>query len=82
MSVVIPARNEQRSVGAVISGIRSALVEAVPLVDELVVMDSLSGDATADAARDAGATVHSVPTYVRSSASRGARAKRCGNRCS
>lgn len=60
ISVVIPARNEEATVGDVVHQIRKDLVEDTPLVDELVVMDSLSSDATAAAARAAGATVHSV----------------------
>lgn len=60
ISVVIPARNERASVGAVVAGIRSALMTEQPLVDELVVIDSLSSDGTAEAARAAGAVVASV----------------------
>jgi glucosyl-3-phosphoglycerate synthase len=58
ISVVIPARNEERTVGDVVSAVRAALMAEVPLVDELVVMDSDSTDATAEVARRAGATVH------------------------
>src|SRR5215469_13793410 len=57
ISVVIPARNEERTVAAVVSAIGRALIDDVPLVDELVVMDSDSTDATAKAAASAGATV-------------------------
>ena len=60
ISVVVPARNEQASVGAVVRRIRDELVDAVPLVDELVVMDSLSSDSTAAQATAGGAIVHSV----------------------
>ncbi|MBV9593362.1 MAG: glucosyl-3-phosphoglycerate synthase [Actinobacteria bacterium] len=60
ISVVIPARNEQATIGEVVSRIRHDVVEAVPLVDELVVMDSLSVDDTARRARAAGARVYSV----------------------
>ncbi len=58
VSVVIPARNEAATVGEVVSVLRRDLVEAVPLVSELVVIDSDSTDATAEVAADAGATVH------------------------
>lgn len=60
VSVVIPARNEERTVGAVVSGIRrelSAPGGAVSLVDEIVVVDDGSRDATAARAAEAGATV-------------------------
>jgi len=55
ISVVIPAKNEQRTVAGVVGAIARSLVDDVPLVDELVVMDSDSTDATAAAAADAGA---------------------------
>ncbi|MGO8955853.1 MAG: glucosyl-3-phosphoglycerate synthase [Streptosporangiaceae bacterium] len=58
VSVVIPAKNEQRTVAGVVSAISRSLVERVPLVDELVVMDSDSTDATAQLAADAGALVY------------------------
>ena len=58
ISVVIPARNEQRTVAGVVSAIARSLVTQIPLVDELVVMDSDSTDATALVAADAGAIVH------------------------
>jgi len=57
IAVVIPARNEAGTVGEVVGLVAAELSD---LVDELVVMDSLSSDATVDAARKAGATVHSV----------------------
>jgi glucosyl-3-phosphoglycerate synthase len=60
ISVVIPARDEAATVGDVVGRIRAELIDRVPLVDELIVMDSLSSDATADRARAEGATVHSV----------------------
>ncbi|MGO1165544.1 MAG: glucosyl-3-phosphoglycerate synthase [Janibacter sp.] len=58
VSVVIPARNEATTVGEVVSVLRRELVEAVPLVSELVVIDSDSTDDTAQVAAAAGATVH------------------------
>ena len=64
ISVVIPARNEERTIADVVGGIRADLLDRARLVDELVVMDSLSSDATAERAADAGATVHSVADVV------------------
>ncbi|GHD15922.1 glucosyl-3-phosphoglycerate synthase [Nocardiopsis kunsanensis] len=58
VSLVVPARNEETTVGGIVSGVREELVERVPLLDELVVMDSDSTDATACRAADAGARVH------------------------
>ena len=57
VSVVIPARDEERTVGKVVGSVRTALVERVGLVDEVVVIDSDSADATAAVAAKAGATV-------------------------
>jgi len=58
ISVVIPARDEQRTVGRVVAVLRQALITDLPLVDEIVVMDSDSTDATGSVAARAGATVH------------------------
>ena len=60
VAVVIPARDEEQTIADVVSQIRRDLVDDAPLVDELVVMDSLSSDHTAKVAADAGAIVHSV----------------------
>jgi glucosyl-3-phosphoglycerate synthase len=57
VSVVMPALNEERTVGSIVESIRADLVEGSGLVDELLVVDSGSTDGTADAARDAGARV-------------------------
>jgi len=58
VSVCLPTRNEATTVGTVIGGIRRELVQTFPVVDEIVVMDSLSTDGTVEAARAAGAVVY------------------------
>jgi glucosyl-3-phosphoglycerate synthase len=58
VSVVVPARNEEPTIGDVVSTLRAELVDRTGLVDELVVIDSDSTDGTARAARRAGAAVH------------------------
>ena len=58
ISVVIPARNEERTVGRVVAALRQALLTATPLVDEILVVDSDSTDGTARVAERAGAVVH------------------------
>ena len=58
ISVVIPARNEERTVGRVVAAVRQALLVDTPLVDEIVVVDSDSTDGTARAAERAGGTVY------------------------
>ncbi len=59
VSVVLPALDEEATVGAIVEVIRRELIESlpVPLVDELVVIDSGSSDRTAEVAAKAGARV-------------------------
>ncbi|WP_347058965.1 glucosyl-3-phosphoglycerate synthase [Blastococcus sp. HT6-30] len=57
VSVVLPARNEEATVGRLVADLHARWVREVPLVDELVVVDSDSTDATAAVARAAGADV-------------------------
>ena len=54
VSVVLPALNEQATVGALVDALRPLIGG---LIDELVVMDSGSTDRTAEVARNAGARV-------------------------
>lgn len=57
VSVCLPARNEEATVGAICSVIDRELVSGAGLVDELIVMDSGSTDGTAATARSGGARV-------------------------
>jgi len=57
VSVVLPALNEERTIGSIVGRIHRDLVQRAPVVDELVVVDSGSTDATRLVAADAGATV-------------------------
>lgn len=57
VAVVLPALDEEATVGAVVAGIAPLTAGRRPLVDELVVLDSGSTDATAARARAAGARV-------------------------
>nr|WP_157167541.1 glucosyl-3-phosphoglycerate synthase [Streptomyces typhae] len=57
VSVVLPALDEEETVGAIVAEIRRALMQRIPLVDELVVIDSGSTDRTAEVAAAAGARV-------------------------
>jgi glucosyl-3-phosphoglycerate synthase len=58
VSVIIPARDEESTVGAIASAIRRDLMDGpTPLVDDLLVVDSDSADRTAEVAREAGARV-------------------------
>jgi len=66
ISVCLPAKNEESTVGPIVESIRQTLMidpvtgRAGFLVDEIVVMDDSSADDTAAAARRAGARVVSV----------------------
>ncbi|AIR99069.1 glucosyl-3-phosphoglycerate synthase [Streptomyces glaucescens] len=57
VSVVLPALNEQETVGDIVAAVRRDLTGQVPLVDEVVVVDSGSTDRTSEVAAAAGARV-------------------------
>jgi glucosyl-3-phosphoglycerate synthase len=57
VSVCIPARDEAATIARIVDCIRRELVESAGLVDELIVVDDGSTDATAALARGAGARV-------------------------
>jgi glucosyl-3-phosphoglycerate synthase len=58
ISIGLPALNEAETVGKVISTLKTALMDEVPLVDEIVLIDSDSTDDTVAIAQSLG-----VPTY-------------------
>src|SRR5680860_677425 len=57
LSVCLPARNEEATIGHIVGTVRRDLMARIGLVDEIVVLDDGSTDATAAAAREAGARV-------------------------
>lgn len=61
ISLGLPALNEESTVGTVIRTVRQALMDEVPLLDEIVLIDSGSTDYTVEIARDLG-----VPVYQHS----------------
>jgi glucosyl-3-phosphoglycerate synthase len=57
ISVCIPTLNEEETIGEIVATIRRELIERQPLVDEILVIDSGSGDHTREIAGNAGAKV-------------------------
>jgi glycosyltransferase involved in cell wall biosynthesis/nucleotide-binding universal stress UspA family protein len=58
ISLALPALNEEETVGKVITTIQKALMSDVPLVDEIVLMDSNSTDRTREIAKELGIPIH------------------------
>jgi glucosyl-3-phosphoglycerate synthase len=59
ISLALPALNEEKTVGNVFQSIKGALMETVPLLDEIVLIDSNSEDRTREIAQSLG-----VPVYI------------------
>jgi glucosyl-3-phosphoglycerate synthase len=64
ISVCIPARDEEATIGAIVATLRRDLIERVSLLDEIIVMDDSSNDATSSAASAQGARVVPVRTVL------------------
>jgi glycosyltransferase involved in cell wall biosynthesis len=59
ISLVLPALNEEETVGTVIETIKSSLMDKHHLLDEIVLIDSTSSDRTREIARKMG-----IPVYI------------------
>jgi glycosyltransferase involved in cell wall biosynthesis len=59
ISLALPALNEEETIEKVLSTVRGALMEEVPLLDEIVLIDSNSTDRTRDIAADMG-----IPVFI------------------
>jgi glucosyl-3-phosphoglycerate synthase len=59
ISLALPALNEEATIGNVILTIKSALFDQVPLLDEIVLIDSNSSDKTRDIALEL-----DIPVYI------------------
>lgn len=59
ISLALPALNEEETVGKVIRTIKKALMDRVPLIDEMVLIDSNSTDRTREIAAELG-----IPVYI------------------
>ncbi len=58
ISLGLPALNEAKTIGKIITTLRAALMERYPLLDEIVVIDSDSTDDTVAIAKGLGVPVH------------------------
>ncbi len=58
VSVCLPALNVADTIGPILAAVRDRWMDGLPLVDELVVIDSHSRDATVAIARETGASVY------------------------
>lgn len=59
ISLALPALNEEETVGKVIETVKNALMLQVPLLDEIVLIDSNSTDRTRDIAKE-----FDIPVYI------------------
>jgi glucosyl-3-phosphoglycerate synthase len=59
ISVALPALNEEQTIGEVIHTLQRSLVQQVPLVDEIILLDSNSHDRTREIAQEAG-----IPVFI------------------
>jgi glycosyltransferase involved in cell wall biosynthesis len=64
ISIALPALNEEKTVGKVIDTIQQALMKDVPLIDEIVLIDSNSTDKTIAIAEAAGIPVYKHPDIL------------------
>jgi glycosyltransferase involved in cell wall biosynthesis len=59
ISIGLPALNEENTIGNVIQTLKTTLMDEIPLVDEIVLIDSRSTDQTVRIAQDCG-----IPTHI------------------
>ncbi len=59
ISLALPALNEEKTVGKVLSTIKKAMMDDLPLLDEIVLIDSNSTDRTREIARELG-----IPVFI------------------
>ncbi len=64
ISVGLPTLNEEKTIGTVIKRVKTALMDRVPLIDQMVVIDSDSDDRTVEIAEELGVPVHAHPKIL------------------
>ena len=81
VSLVLPTLNEQDTIGPIVRRAIREMVGRVPLLDEVLVIDSASTDRTREIAEAEGARVVQHPDVLSRYGSYRARARRSGSRC-
>ncbi len=64
ISVGLPALNEEKTIGTVIRRVKAALMDRVPLIDQIVLIDSNSEDRTVEIAEELGGPVFRHPDIL------------------
>ena len=64
VSVVLPALNEEKTIGTIVSYIKEHFTGETPLVDEIIVIDGNSSDGTVQIAKSSGALVYNINEIV------------------
>lgn len=64
ISLALPTLNEEKTIGNIITTIKRRLVDQYPLIDEMVVIDSNSEDATVEIAESLGVPVFKHPEIL------------------
>ncbi len=64
ISIGLPALNEEKTIGTVIRRVKSALMDRIPLIDQLVLIDSDSEDRTVQIATELGVPVFAHPQIL------------------
>ncbi len=64
ISLALPTLNEEKTVGKILASIQRNLVERVPLIDELLVIDSNSTDRTAEIVTEMGVSLLAHPDIL------------------
>ncbi|CAN5588856.1 MAG: glucosyl-3-phosphoglycerate synthase [Chloroflexi bacterium] len=64
ISVGLPALDEEKTIGTVIKRVKGALMDRVPLIDQIVVIDSDSTDRTVEIATELGVPVFRHPQIL------------------
>ncbi len=64
ISLILPALNEEETVGNVITTLKTSLMDEVPLIDEIVLIDSMSTDQTVPIAESLGIPVYKHPEIL------------------